>query len=425
MQFTPFGQQLKFLQSSARIRAALAGRRGGKTEIGAIEAIRHAEQKTGWVKNEIDECIGVIIAPTTDMLRRISLKKFLAYAKPFQPEFHQTHNEITWPNGSIIYGISADKPERLEGIKANWLWLDEVFQMGEQIFLESMARVADTKGRIWATGSLGVQYVNPKRHWIYKYFIENPIEGSETFTWTTADNPHFPREELERLKNTLDSRTYRALFELNWDIQGKNLVYDDFTEANLKECSYNPSLETSVTVDWGWAHKAAVFFVQYNQASDTVHVIDEIVASKMTLDEMHKRIMQKPYRITNWYADIAGNAEREQTGLSNIAWFRQRNIHFKYRTMAIAHSISLVRSYILNLKGQRRLYIDPKRCPNLVDGMKNYKYPEKNGTISGEVPEKKDDDCVDSLRYYFGNRLDYTRPKDTFHEFNRWKVVGK
>ena len=123
MEFTPFNQQEKFLESKARIRAALAGRRGGKTEIGAIESIIHSQKQIGFSDNGVDPYVGVIIAPTHDMLRRISLKKFLSYSKPFNPGIHKTHHEVTWPNGSIIYGLSADKPERLEGIKAHWVWL--------------------------------------------------------------------------------------------------------------------------------------------------------------------------------------------------------------------------------------------------------------------------------------------------------------
>lgn len=426
MEFEPFTEQDKFLDSKARIRAALAGRRGGKTEIGAIEAVIHAHQKIGYKPNNRDPYIGVIIAPTHDMLRRISLRKFLAFAKPFNPEVHKTHSEITWPNGSIIYGISADKPERLEGIKANFIWLDEVFQMPEQIFLESLARVADTQGRVWCTGSLGLQYVNPKQHWIYQYFIEKPIDGSSYVSWPTAANPHFPRQELERLQNTLDARTYKALFELSWDIQAKNMVYDEFTDENIRQHTYNPNLETSVSVDWGWTHKMAALFVQYDQKNDTVYFFDEIVSSKMTLEQLYNHIMAKRYAIKNYYCDIAGNQEREQTGLSNVSWFRQapRNIHFRYKTMGIAQSIALVRSYIKNTKGQRRMYVDP-RCKNLIDAIRNYSFEEKDGKIVSELPMKVNDDEVDCARYYFGNRLDFTRPKDTYVEFDRWRVIGK
>lgn len=109
--------------SDARIRLAAASKRAGKTEAGAIEAIIHAEKRPGYVDNRIDPYLGVVIAPTTDMLRRLSLQKLKAYGAGMIAAHHETHGEITWHNGSKILAISADKPQRLEGIKASWVWL--------------------------------------------------------------------------------------------------------------------------------------------------------------------------------------------------------------------------------------------------------------------------------------------------------------
>lgn len=422
MIYKAFDKQRAFHLSPARIRAALAGKRGGKTECGAIESIIHAETKPGY-QGGIDPYLGVVIAPTHDMLRRLSFTKLLAYAKPFNPALHKTHYEITWPNGSMIYGISAEKPERLEGVKASWIWIDEVFQVSEQLFLESLARVSDTEGRVWCTGSLGVQYTNPKQHWVYKYFKDQPLPDTELFEWSTADNPYFPADELVRLKDTLDPKSYRQMFEICWDVQGSALVYEDFDEANLtRGYVYNPGLETSISIDWGWAHEMACLFFQYDQRTDTVYLFDEIVSSKLTLDKLWDRIKAKGYKINNWYCDIAGNQEREQTGYSNVNWFKQppRSISFKYRSSAINYGIPIVRSYIKNGLGQRRLIVDELRCAKSLDGIKNYSYPEKNGVILNENPIKKSDDAIDALRYFFVNRLDPNRPKDSFVEMNRW-----
>jgi PBSX family phage terminase large subunit len=400
-------KQQNFHLSPARIRGAFAGKRGGKTEAGAIESILCTSEQRGYKHSDVDPYIGVVIAPTSDMLRRLSLQKLLAYAKPFVTNYHQTHQEIDWDNGARIYGISADKPQRLEGIKANWIWMDEVFQMPEQIFLEAMARVSDTEGFIWCTGSLGTQYTNPKSHWVYKHFKERPLDGSECFEWSTADNPYYPRAELERLKDTLDPRTYRQMFEIDWSVPGTALVYDQFDEANIQDgYTYNPLLPTYVSIDWGWAHPAAALFFQYDRANDRVYLFDEIVKSKLKIDKLYDLIMQKPYKITEWICDIAGNQEREQTGISNVQWFKEKGITFKFRTSAINYGVSIVRSYIRNTKGVARFYIDSKKCPKTLDNLYNYSYEEKKGVIVSENPVKENDDAVDALRYYFVNKHD-------------------
>jgi phage terminase large subunit len=405
--YKPHDKQERFHLSRSRVRGAFAGKRGGKTEAGAIEAIIFAEEKIGYKQSAIDPYIGVIIAPTSDMLRRLSLQKFLAYGKHFITDYHETHQEITWHNGTKIYGISADKPQRLEGIKANFLWGDEIFQIKEQLFLEALARTSDTEGYSWWTGSLGTQYTNPKAHWAFRYFKEKPIEDSECFEWSTAENPYFPNQELDRLKNTLDPRTFRQMFEIDWNVPGTGLVYDDFDEGNLiSGYAYNPKLPTYVSIDWGWTHPMACVFIQYDRATDRVYVFDEIVKSKLSVENLYSLIMKKNYNITEWICDIAGNQEREQTGISNVQWFRDRGIKFNYRTMGIQNSIAIVRSFIKNTKGQARLFIDEKACPKLIDNMRNYSYPQKDGVVTNENPIKEADDAVDALRYYFGNKHD-------------------
>jgi PBSX family phage terminase large subunit len=429
MIYRAFPKQIEFHRSTKRIRGALAGKRGGKTECGAIEAIVHTEQQPGFNPTGVDPYLGIIVAPTERMLKTLTLKKFFAYAKPFKKQYNKSDKHLIWHNKSEILGISADKPERLEGQKANWIWIDEIFQVSEQLFLEALARVADTQGKIWCTGSLGVQYNNPKNHWAYKYFKQNPDDETDIFEWTTADNPYFPREELARLKNKLDAKTYRQMFELNWDVPGSALVYDDFDERNIvRGYQYNPALETYIVIDWGWTHQLACLFFQYDPKTDTVYLFDEIVQSKLKLDDLWVRIQAKVQfhkivRIKKWYCDIAGNQEREQTGLSNIQWFSDNHgISFDYRTSTIVYGLPIVRSYIRNGMGQPRFFIDEVRCPKSIDGMKNYSYPEKNGIIVDENPVKKDDDAVDAIRYFFVNRLDYNDPKDSYQTFSQWSL---
>lgn len=404
--FKPFDKQKLFLRSTKRTKGAFAGKRGGKTEAGAVQAIIYQENKLNYKPNGIDPYLGLIIAPTHDMMRGLSLKKFLAYAQPFIGDHNIARSEVTWHDGSEILGLSGDKPKRIEGRKAGWIWLDEVFQMSEDLFLECKARVADTEGYLICTGSLGVQYVNPKLHWAYKYFKERPDDETECIEWATADNPYFPRSELERLKNTLDPETYRQMFDLSWDTIPKNAVYSNWDSRNeIESYTFNTERETYVAIDWGWAHPMAIGFFQYDRKTDTVYMFDEIVASQMTLDQAYDRIMSKGYPITDWACDIAGNQEREQTGMSNIKWFRsQKNIHFRFRTDSVQNGVSLVRSYIQSANGTRRFYIS-KNCRKTLDCVKQYRYVEKDGVILNENPLKKDDDPVDMVRYFFINFL--------------------
>lgn len=415
--FNAFPKQVPVLKASERFLGAFAGKRGGKTEVGAIWGIKEQETRPNYTPNGIDPYLGVIVAPTNDMLGRLSWKKFMAYAKQAGMIKKDLQNPklIEWHSSkegdeSIIYGISGDRPERIEGIKAHWIWIDEVFQIKEQLFLECLARVSDTGGRILCTGSLGVQFVNPKQHWAYKYFKEEIDDQFKCFEWGTVDNPHYPKEEIERNKRLLDKQTFRAMFEISWDITPQNAVYADFNDDNIIDnLGYNPKLPVICVVDWGWAHPMAVGIFQYDARKDTVYLIDELVKSKVTLEKLNQWIQTRPYQIHEYFCDIAGNQEREQTGISNIKWFkRNANIHFKYKKSRILTGIAIVRSFICNASGVRRFFVS-SNCTDSIDGLKRYKYPEKNGIILNENPVKEDDDAVDMIRYYFVNKHDSMR----------------
>jgi hypothetical protein len=413
--FTPFDKQREFLKSDKRIKAAFASKRSGKSNVAAIQGVLYQEQKNNYNSLSRDPFVGLIICPTYDMLRRLAMKLFVQYAEPFIKQYNRSTQEVTWHDGSLVYGLSAEKVSRLEGIKAHWAWVDESLQVNEDVYLEVLARTADTKGNIILTGSLGVQLINPKMHWCYQTFKQKENTDVELFEWRTSDNPYFPKEEIERLKETLDPQSYRAMFEMCWDTTPKAAVYYDFTDDNiLTNYSYNPELETYVSIDWGISHKTAVLFLQYDRTTDTVFVFDEICASRKPLDYYLKQILARTYRITGYSCDISGNQDQLQTGRSNLDFFRQHNIHFKARTSGVLYGVSLVRSYILDSKGRRRLYVSDM-CKTTLDELKNYRFQERNGMITNENPIKENDDALDALRYFFVNYLDKrrTEPKLT------------
>ena len=346
------------------------------------------------------------------MLRDLSWKKFMAYAKPFIKREWQSPLTVEWHDGSEVRGVSADRPERLEGKKVHWGWVDEVFQVSEQFYLEMIARTSDTQGYILATGSLGIQYINPKAHWAYRTFKQSKDPNVFCIEWSTKDNPYFPQQEITRLKETLDQRTFDAMFDIKWDTIAKNAVSSDWSDKNECAFEYDPELPLYVSIDWGWAHPMAVLFIQYNPRYDHVYVIDEIIESKLKLEHLWLMIKERGYEITDWCCDIAGNQEREQTGISNVEWFENTwkregfNYEFKCRSSAVNYGVSLVRRYIRTASGQTKLFVNPEKCPVLLDHLKNYRYPEREGILLNENPVKELDDGADCLRYWFLNFLD-------------------
>lgn len=435
MRYRPFEQQKEFFLDPSRIRCLFAAKRSGKTEIGLLDAIHHAQSRPGWTDNGRDPYIVVLIAPTDAMLKRITWPKFLAFARGFIAEYNKSENRALFKNGTVVYGVSAEKIQRVEGLKVNYILLDEAFQMISDVFYEALARTSDAKGKIVIMGSLGTNIPNPKGHWLYKVFKEGSFDDARIWEWTTAQNPYFPREELDRLKGTLDPRTYRQLFAIDWNVPGTALVYDTFDEANMTR-GYawrdpgeegNEHLETWVAVDWGYAHPMVALFFQLDRKDGTAILFDEIILRRQTREVLYDRIRSKPYKITGYICDVAGNKETEETGISNVSWFRAppRNIPFKYRRTQIAYGVSVVRQFIRNGKGEVHFLVD-ERCKASLDDLRNYRYPEKDGVILNEKPEKDNAngsfDAIDAIRYFFVNRLDPAMQGSQFQTADRWKT---
>lgn len=357
MIYKAFDKQIQLIKDPSWGRGAFAAKRSGKTEAMIIDCLKESQEKPNFTPNDRDPWQAGLIEPTAEMTRKILIPKFESIAKPVIAERYKTDNRYTLDGGEVVYLGSGDKPNRWEGGKYNYIGIDEIFQQKETLFDECYARILDSNGRLLVGGSLGTNIINPKKTWVYRRLIEIGMPGFKVFQWATQDNPHIPKEQIEKAKHTLDPVTFRQMFEINWDIVAGNRVYADFTEDNISEAyMYNPLLPTYCSIDWGWAHPVACLFYQYDPQLDRIIVFDEIVQSRLKLDELWAKIQSKGYNIRQWYCDIAGDQEREQTAVSNIQYFKEKfGVHFKYRKLRVLPTIALVRTFVLNSKGVRRL----------------------------------------------------------------------
>jgi len=411
IRFRPFGIQKEILQArnDYRYRCLFAAKRSGKSEVAYIDTCLKIEEQPNYTDNGIDPYLIVIIAPTHNMLQSLVWPKFTKFAAPWIKDFVPSANKIICNNGAMILGISAEKISRMEGLKVNHIHMTEAFQMKQEVFLEALARTTDSKGSILIDGSLGPQMINPKNHWLHKMFVETEFPEAKVWTWATLENPYIDKTEIEKMKDALDARTFRAMYEIDWDSMPMHAVYADFSDDNIYDMEINPKFETIISIDWGYAHPMAVSFMQYDRKNDTFYVFDEICKSKLTLDKLYQLIQAKinHYGLENikWVCDVAGNQEREQLGISNVKYFWNTwGIRFKSSRMRVLKTVAIVRSYVKNSNGKMRLFTH-SRCKNTMDGMKRYSYVVKDGIVQNENPQKVDDDMVDAIRYGLVNGI--------------------
>ena len=71
----------------------------------------------------------------------------------------------------------------------------------------------------------------------------------------------------------------------------------------------------------------------------------------------------------------------------------------------MTYGLPIVRTFIKNGKGENKFYVS-RNCVKSIDGLRQYRYPEKDGIIQNENPVKLDDDACDMIRYFFVNYMD-------------------
>jgi phage terminase large subunit-like protein len=105
-----------------RIWLLMAGRGFGKTRSGAE-----------WVRLNIEEgrCRQVaLVGPTASAVRDVMIEGesgLLGVAHPsYRPRYEIARLRLTWPNGGVAVGYSADEPDRLRGPQHDAAWCDEL-----------------------------------------------------------------------------------------------------------------------------------------------------------------------------------------------------------------------------------------------------------------------------------------------------------
>lgn len=185
--------QGRFLRSTARYRAFIAGVGSGKTYAGVMASYQ--------ASNEAER--GAIVAPTYSMLKDVVLPAFRKLASYEIANVNKADLYADMTFGSRILFRSADKPDRLRGLNLGWAWIDEAAQVSEETWDILLGRLRLDPGRAWIT-------TTPKGHnWVYDRFVDDPSGDHETFRARTTENPHLPDDFVESLREQYTERFRR------------------------------------------------------------------------------------------------------------------------------------------------------------------------------------------------------------------------
>lgn len=378
--------------------ALFAGRRGGKTRVGAIAAAREAARP---------KTIGWCCAPSYDKLHDYVMPAVLQtipqqWIVPGKDGWSAEHRELRLVNGSVIRFRSLDDPDRGQGSSLDWLWIDEICELPQEAWTLTSPALVDREGVCWVTTTPHGE------DWVYDTFWQVAQDGEPGYwacQYTTLANPFIKRDQVERQRRLLDPKTFARLYEASFvsftgAVYSENItethlltsIADVQTRGGLPEWpGVDPTRTSLVPLDTGADHPFGALQIVVTQAGLVV------IGEYRERDNSFRNHIQAIGKMliptqTRW----AANRTERQLRLE----LAQHGVYAQAVDNDLEAGIQRVQSWLVT----NRLFFVADRCPRLLKELKAYRYADNTKAKTGETKDrelvvKKNDDLCDCLRY--------------------------
>lgn len=270
----------------------------------------------------------------------------------------------------------------IRGMTAYGAYVNEATLANKEVFDEILKRCSGFGARI-------ICDTNPDHpnHWLKKDYIDKADNKRIIANhFTVFDNIFLNQRYIDNLIATTPSGmfTERGIYG-RW-VSGEGAVYRDFKEDMLISSKDIPTDDITIYyagVDWGYEHHGSI--VVCGQTTDgRVYLLEEHSAQYQEIDywvEIAKDIKLR-YGNIYFYADSARP--------EHVARFEREHLKCVNADKSVLSGIEQV----AKLMKQGRFFVCSEKVEKFKDEIYQYVWNEKTG-----VPEKKNDDVLDALRY--------------------------
>jgi len=336
-----------------------------------------------WLFTQMNKFPGqewIVSAPTIPMLKRNPWKYCLEFFQEYDipVDINKTDMIIRVPRiKSTIYFISAENPDRMQGIHAKGIIGDEAGMFDRLWWDTAVQRVAYRKGQIlllttpYAENWLKTEVWDRWMAGDKDYHVENP---------TSLDNPFYPREEYERARERLPEWKFRMLFEGKFT-KPAGLIYPDYQTVERFEISSDWFVFGGV--DFGFNNPFAVVWVAENPQTGELFVFDEFKKTGLTVDDMEKVLKSRP---CVYYGDPSSKEALET--------LRVRGINIRPARKDVMAGITYLQG--LFKSGKLKVFKDLKY---FLDEINSYQWEMDRREQLLDKPRKENDHLMDACRY--------------------------
>lgn len=408
-------KQLEFHKSKKRNRWVFGGNRTGKTECGAIETIWLSLSIHPYKTNKPStECW--VVSLSQRVQKEVAQSKILKYLpKNSIKDIIMTSGKKSDPENGIIeciivinkFGNTSkiwfksceEGREKFQGSSLDFVWFDE--EPPEDIYNECKMRILDKSGEIFGTMTplKGLTFIYNK---IYLNESNDPEVYYIFMSW--EDNPFLKKEEIIRLTSTMSPDEIESRKYGRFSLIDSGLVYTEF-DTNIHVITpfdIPQEWQDNISIDPGLSNPLSCHWYA-RDFDDNVYVIAEHFDENKTI-EYHSNKIKEISKKLNWKTASNGMIETLIDSAASQKTLASQNsvVDIFYDNGILTNpnvnkevlsGISKVKSYLKDINGKTKLFIF-SCCKNLIQEFKTYRW---NGH---DAPIKKDDHCLDELRYY-------------------------
>lgn len=421
--YQPHERQQAFHNSTARFKTVVAGRRGGKSMSSAREF-----EPMLFMPNKVIWLVGQSYVLGEKEFRVIWNDVMVKLGFMNQPNVRKSYNlqqgnmfiELLDLN-TQLHVKSAERDENLVGESLDAVLLCEASKLRPRTWTQFIEpALSDKRGKaIVSTTPHG-------RDFVYDLFMKgldaNEPEYASFHFPSWSNNIIYPLgyddPEIQRMKRSMPEDVFNQ--EIGADFASfSGRIFKEFSETtHVRNHEFRPDWPNFVSIDFGWNYFAAIEFQVSPQ--DTVHIWREHFEQHLTLDEhfdiMRSREQPKGYHINLCFGDPADPEGIKQTSVKFAPCVGKMEAKQNVR-----EGIDVVKSFLnlrpdttitiptnqddsakelsIVLSGEPGLFVDPS-CRHTIREFNNYEFKDPvRQTDVQDAPKKKDDHCMDSIRY--------------------------
>lgn len=423
--YVPHSSQQQFHQSLAKEKLYIGGNRSGKTVAAVAEACMWLSGEHPY-RNDIPNppirgrCVAVDIE---DGIKKIALPEFQRWIPrkllkngSWDDSYDKQSRTLTLTNGSFIEFMSYEQEmEKFAGTSRHFVMFDE--EPPEEIYNECLMRLVDTDGSYWISMTPLIELT-----WVENRIFAPWQKGDESIfvlEVNTSENPHVKSEAVDRLTRGLDedekatrktgkflTRTgliYGEAFSPRYYDANGNVI-PDILGANFKR--FTQGWGHFVCMDHGLVNPTVFLFCCFNETGKIV-VYDELYISgkedRLVRDNAKKykeRVERLEVHPLYCVGDPSISRRDPVNGTSVQSEYAEHGIGVALGNNDVSAGIARIQ----NRFKSRNLFIS-ERCTWTLAEISKYRWDRyatsklANRRNKKELPLKKDDHCMDALRY--------------------------